>query len=121
MAMAFLRWAGRPMAWGRLIPLLLLPFMLREVMTGTMGWSPTVVMNVEYALIATVVLAPLILHLIKRHWRGIRLVALAVGAFSIALAFRILDHEPIMAWMPMGSHWLWHSFGGLAVLWPGAG
>jgi hypothetical protein len=61
------------------------------------------------------VLAPLLLHLYTREWRNIRMVMLTVGFFGTALVFRSLDHHPLMTWMPMGTHWLWHLMGGLAV------
>ena len=33
--------------------------------------------------------------------------------FAVAIAFRTLDN--IMIILPMGTHWLWHTFGGIAV------
>jgi hypothetical protein len=109
----FARRAGLP--WSRLIPLLLLPFALRWLMTDVLQWSVTVVLNVEYALIGAVVLAPLVLHLYKAAWRGAGSVATAIGFFALALLFRVMDHHPMVAWMPMGTHWLWHFMGGTAV------
>ncbi len=109
----FARRAGLP--WIRLIPLLALPFLLRWMMTAILGWSPTVVLNVEYAVIGSAVLAPLLLHLHTRSWRRLDRVSLAVACFGLALAFRSLDSHWLVSWMPMGTHWLWHLLGGLAV------
>jgi hypothetical protein len=109
----FARRAG--MSWWRLLPLLALPFFLRWMMTGLLGWTTTVVLNVEYAVIGAAILAPLLLHMYVRGWKGRNLVLLAVLCFGGALIFRSLDRHEAVGWLSMGTHWLWHLFGGLAV------
>jgi hypothetical protein len=38
----------------------------------------------------------------------------AGGAFSVALVFRIMD-EPLCGTLPTGTHFLWHTFNGIAL------
>jgi predicted membrane channel-forming protein YqfA (hemolysin III family) len=65
--------------------------------------------NGSYALMATVIIVPLIGVLRQRNWAHFHLPALAVLVFAAALAFRAFDAE--LAWLlPMGSHFLWHLF-----------
>ncbi|MEL6591520.1 MAG: hypothetical protein AAFQ68_15630, partial [Bacteroidota bacterium] len=67
--------------------------------------------NFGYFLMAVTVLLPSILLLIKQRWQNVQWVLFALISFALALWFRIVDHE---AWLPMGTHFLWHSFGALA-------
>jgi hypothetical protein len=46
------------------------------------------------------------------HGSGVA--TLAAGAYAIALVFRVLDPEVCSAF-PIGTHFLWHSFTGLAA------
>ena len=58
-------------------------------------------------------LAPLVLYLIRTNGRYLILVLLAFGIFGIAVYFRSIDLTQTL--FPMGTHWLWHLFGGIAV------
>jgi hypothetical protein len=66
--------------------------------------------NLSYASLAVVVLAPIVLVLIRTHFRHAGWVAAAFISFVIAWFFRLADQE-IGSYLPMGSHWLWHTFG----------
>lgn len=70
--------------------------------------------NSSYALLASVIVVPLVGVLWQRGWAHVHLPALALPAFAAALAFRAYDAE--LAWLlPMGSHFLWHLFAALAT------
>ncbi len=74
-------------------------------------FSPRIAVNVSYILLAAFVLLPtwLMLHK-KRYFQG-KYVAYALLAFIAAIFFRIADR---WEWLPMGTHFLWHTFGALA-------
>lgn len=70
--------------------------------------------GVGYGLLAINIILPIMLVVYKRARERLMLLC-AVVSFSVALIFRQLDngiHVPIF---PMGSHFLWHIFGGVSV------
>jgi hypothetical protein len=109
----FARRAGLP--WVLLVPLLVLPFALRYLMLRVLEWPPGLVMNAGYAALGAVVLLPILAHLQRSSWHHWPWMAASACCFGAAVIFRSLDHVPVMSWMPMGTHWLWHAFGGVAV------
>lgn len=82
-------------------------FLLRSWLGGQINYF----VNVNYALMALLVLLPVILFLIKTRWKNGGWVAVALVAFVFALTFRIADK---WAWLPVGTHFLWHIFGAVA-------
>ena len=71
--------------------------------------------NTSIGYIATAIglLLPIVTYFITTksvHWFY---VLLAFLSFGIAISFRVLDN--FMYILPMGTHWLWHSFGALSV------
>jgi hypothetical protein len=70
--------------------------------------------NVSYALLGLVVLIPLAVVLIRTRFREVGWIATALVSFGIALFCRLAD-----AWqpplLPMGTHWLWHTFGAITT------
>jgi len=70
--------------------------------------------QLSYALLAMLILIPLSLVMIRtrgRHWEW---VATSFVSFGIAWFFRIADtwRPPLL---PMGTHWLWHTFGAITT------
>jgi hypothetical protein len=74
-----------------------------EILNGSLAYAP--------ALIALLGLG--VLHA-RQQRAGRYSLLLAAGAYAIALVFRILDPEVCSAF-PIGTHFLWHSFTGLAA------
>jgi hypothetical protein len=68
--------------------------------------------NIAYALRGTVFLLPLVVMLLQTKFKHAALVFGSLVAFCAALAFRTFDKEAVQ-WLPMGSHFLWHSFTGI--------
>jgi hypothetical protein len=66
--------------------------------------------NVSYAGLALIILVPLAIILIRTRCRYSGWVATAFVSFAIAWFFRLADtwQPPVL---PMGTHWLWHTFG----------
>ncbi len=66
-----------------------------------------------YAVTALAVSTPLIWYAYKTNWKNVKYIAYGVFVFGMALLFRTLDNK--IEVLPMGTHWLWHTFGGVAV------
>ncbi len=70
--------------------------------------------NLSYAALAVVVLTPIGLMLTRTRFRHGGWVVAGLVAFVIAWFFRLVDQRVGPA-LPMGSHWLWHTFGAIAT------
>ncbi|WP_224484174.1 ceramidase domain-containing protein [Robertkochia aurantiaca] len=69
--------------------------------------------TIGYVITAITLLLPLFLYMRKTQWSNWRPVLWAVLCFMIALGFRFFDRR--QDFLEIGTHWLWHIFGGLAV------
>lgn len=103
------------MPWTVLGPLLVLPFALRWTTYRVLEVPPAIGMNVGYTVMGLTVLMPIVWHLRTSRWTNWPWMTTSAACFGLAVTFRSLDHSPLMAWMPMGTHWLWHTLGGIAV------
>lgn len=70
--------------------------------------------NASYAMLGLVVALPIAVYAVRIRGEAPRRFVFALVAFGIALFFRAADAfpEPLL---PMGTHFLWHVFGALAV------
>ncbi|MFN4082130.1 MAG: hypothetical protein ACK4K9_00715 [Bacteroidia bacterium] len=68
--------------------------------------------NLNYALTGLMVLMPLILVSYKHRFKYAQLILFALVCFIVALLARIYDLDALL---PMGTHFLWHTFGALAT------
>lgn len=68
-----------------------------------------------YLTSAICVLLPILLHAILRNRSQIHLVFGAALSFGIAIICRIGDKTWAPQYLPMGSHFLWHIFGGVST------
>lgn len=69
--------------------------------------------SLGYVITAATILIPIAWYLIRTKGKNIILVVTAFIIFAIAIFFRSIDlHQDFF---PMGTHWLWHLFGGIAV------
>lgn len=66
-----------------------------------------------YFITAVTVVTPFIWYAYKTNWRNVKYIFLGFLIFGIAITFRTLDNTTVL--LPMGTHWLWHTFGGVAV------
>ncbi|KAB1160010.1 MULTISPECIES: ceramidase [Tenacibaculum] len=69
--------------------------------------------SVNYLITAISLVGPIFWYLYLTHWKHAKLMILACVIFLIAVFFRTLDNLAII--LPMGTHWLWHTFGGISV------
>ena len=67
--------------------------------------------NINYAMMAALVLLPVLAYLIYTKWKDGKWVGIALISFIFALTFRIADK---WEWLDSGTHFLWHTFGAIA-------
>ena len=74
--------------------------------------------NINYGLMAALILVPSILIWNANRGQGGKYLSLALLMFVCALTFRLLDSSPDLysRILPMGTHFLWHTFGALACM-----
>nr|WP_293303934.1 hypothetical protein [Allomuricauda sp.] len=97
--------------WQRLLLVFLLlgtSYMLR-ILPIPPRWR----ISLGYVITAATILLPLVGYLIKTQGKNAILVITAFALFSVAILFRSIDKS--QSFFPMGTHWLWHFFGGVAV------
>jgi hypothetical protein len=70
--------------------------------------------NLSYASLASIVLVPVILVLWKTRFRHGGWVVSGVLSFAVAWVARLVDQYSA-GYLPMGTHWLWHTFGALTT------
>lgn len=114
--MAF-RFFGRRQLW--ILPSVIVVYILaNQILFTAIGpVSSQLRINLSYAALAVLVLTPIGLVLIRTRFRHGGWVVAGVLSFAIAWFFRLVDRDPEMvAHLPMGSHWLWHTFGALTTV-----
>lgn len=70
--------------------------------------------NLSYASLALILLIPLVVVLIRTRFRHVGWVAAALASFGHAWFCRLADNTPYVD-LPMGTHWLWHTYGALTT------
>lgn len=68
--------------------------------------------NINYGVLAGMVLFPVLAYLISTQFKHGRWVGFALLAFIGALTFRVTDNWQLTEW---GTHFLWHTFGSVAA------
>ncbi len=71
--------------------------------------------NVSYGTLAVLISTPIVLALVRTRFRYAGWVYTSIACFAIAWIFRISDAEYQPPLLPMGTHWLWHTFGALTT------
>jgi hypothetical protein len=73
---------------------------------------PTLKICLNYASLATIILIPIIITLVRTRFAHSGFVWAGLASFAIAIFFRFVDpYSPL----PMGTHWLWHTFGAICT------
>jgi hemolysin III len=91
----------------------LLPILLYHFVYKSLTVSHTISISIGYSIMALIVLVPLILHCILKNPKSWKFLAGGLLSFIFAISFRVLDNHKITEALPMGTHFLWHIFGGL--------
>ena len=66
-------------------------------------------------VVAFAILTPVLAYLVRSGWKDVGLVAGSLAGFAVAIGFRSIDLSVPIAFLPMGTHWLWHIFGAASV------
>ncbi|MGV3459205.1 MAG: hypothetical protein ACO1N9_01995 [Flavobacterium sp.] len=85
-------------------------FLARKVFVE--GGDIQLFININYAVLASLVLFPVLAFLAKTKYCHGRWVGFALLAFVFALTFRVADR---WEWISFGTHFLWHVFGAVAA------
>ena len=73
---------------------------------------PTLRISLNYASLAAIILIPVIATLVRSGFRHAAYVWAGLASFAVAIFFRFVDpYSPL----PMGTHWLWHTFGAVCT------
>lgn len=101
-------------SWGKWWPPLILIIAYFFVQGGIFrsGIPIQTAINISYASMGMIVLFPIVWYLAKTNFKDYRFVLFAILSFIMALFFRWSDK---FAWLPVGTHFLWHIFGLIAV------
>lgn len=102
-------------SWARAVLLFLLVGLSGRVVGFALVAERTIQISLGYVSAALSILIPLLLIVRRAGWDGIGLLFGVVVTFSIAITCRMLDRPGIVSPLPMGTHFLWHIFGGTAV------
>lgn len=68
-----------------------------------------------YIATAAALLLPMLWYVISTRGRHAGFIIAALGSFTLAIFFRMLDRFVDADVLFMGTHWLWHLFGGISV------
>ena len=71
--------------------------------------------SMGYVGTAIAFLLPIFLYCYHHKWKHFKYIIYTLLAITTAILFRTLDKKYDIAFLYMGTHWLWHTFGGIAV------
>ena len=95
------------------IPFILIRFWLFEVLPDHTA------INVSYFVTGSMIFLPILFYLIQTRFHYYTDILFSVSMLSASLIFREVDPYPI-SWLPMGTHFLWHTFSGIGAFYLGS-
>ena len=111
--MAF-RYFGRTRMWMVVLLVIVYAVMNRLFFFAIGPMNRQLSINLSYASLAAIVLTPIALVLWRSRFRHGGWVVVGVISFAMAWVFRLADQYS-GEYLPMGSHWLWHTFGAVST------
>lgn len=69
--------------------------------------------SANYIGTAIGLLLPIFVYIFTTHFYHSGYILLAILSFGLAITFRLMDR--FVVFLPMGTHWLWHTFGAISV------
>ena len=99
---------------GYAVLLVILPNVLLRIILEQLALARHLGISIGYAGLALTILLPAFINCFLNHWVNLRLLAGACFAFVVAILFRYFDKDQLL---PMGTHFLWHIFGGVSAFW----
>jgi len=71
-------------------------------------------LSFSYFILSLAVTLPIFIYEFKSDRKTLNSFLLALGTVMFALCFRVADKSDfVVNYMPIGTHWLWHSFGAI--------
>ena len=107
----YFAWKAGKALWQKVLisfGVLAIPFLFQIV-----NWPDGLNISLGYIGTALGVLIPIFIYAARIYFKRFYLIALAMLSFGAAISFRISDQS--LDFLAMGSHWLWHTFGAIAV------
>lgn len=102
--------------WLIMTVLVIFPFVLTFVLDFIPSLPRSMVNLIEYSCLAFIILLPIFFYLKKTNWLFKGRILVGLSLFCVAIFFRTIDNTEISKeFFPMGTHFLWHIFGSLAV------
>ncbi|MFA7231725.1 MAG: hypothetical protein WC071_10690 [Victivallaceae bacterium] len=102
--------------WALTFILTLGPVFIYRIFSKFIVLSHQASISLGYSVLAINVVLPAILHCIYRNPKGWKALMSASAAFIVAIGCRQADSiEPLAKFLPMGTHFLWHIFGGISA------
>lgn len=108
------RYVGRKRAWMLVLILVFYAVCNRLFFSALGPMNRQLSINLSYASLAVVVLVPVGLVLWRTRFRHGGWVVAGLVSFAVAWFFRLYDQRSGDV-LPMGSHWLWHTFGAIST------
>jgi hemolysin III len=102
----------------RILLYVFLPFVLTRTAIRALPYGRHLTISFGYALLGCFLVIPMSAYAIKYKSPHSRYLVFAITIFGIAILFRVADFEAaetVKSILPMGTHWLWHLFGGIAA------
>lgn len=115
MATAVFFWRRIGLAWLWVPVVVLGPFATVMGTVSALGLPDSTRPFIGYPVMALSLLLPVLWSLAREGWADLFLVLGALAVFALAVLFRTLDGRLFIDLLPMGTHWLWHSLGAVAV------
>ena len=114
-AVAMFFWRRQGASWFVAPVLVIGPLALAGVTASVLDDTHGAVHLLGFPVVALVILTPVLRYLARSGWKDAGLVSGALVGFAVAAGFRSIDLSLPIAFLPMGTHWLWHGFGAVAV------
>lgn len=99
--------------WLIIASIISLPFAFMIVIENIFVLPEFVDRMLGYPVMAAIILFPIIRWLYLTKWKNTVFVILGILSFGVAISSRSIDIDINL--LPMGTHWLWHCFGAIAV------
>lgn len=104
------RWAWAYTLGGLVMYVVLNRLLFTVLPVPNIQWA----VNISYASLAALIVTPMAVVLVRTKFRHAGWVVAGLVSFGIAWFCRLLDWQ-LGAYLPMGSHWLWHTFGAVCT------
>lgn len=115
MAVGVFFWRRQGVGWPGTVALVLGPIVLAIAINVIFNLSHAMQAVFGYPALAIAILLPVLRYLRNTGWANWHYVAGGLGVFAAAVFFRTIDLQINPDVMPMGTHFLWHSLGAVAV------